>query len=61
MPRRPSIIPTVDIHLCLPTDVKAQIDLHLFSAAEGRIPRGAYSKFFEQLSREFFNNLKEPK
>lgn len=41
----------------LPEDVRAKLDIHLYSTVEGRIPVGAYSKFLSERVREFF----EPK
>ncbi len=52
--RPASIIPSERINLHLPADIKARLDLHLFSEVEGRIPKGAYTKFFEPLVRDFF-------
>ena len=44
-------------HASLPEDLKARLDLHLYSEIEGCIPRGALSNLMAQLVREFF----EPK
>lgn len=55
--RRPNAIPTEALNLRLPLDIKAKIDLHLFSEVEGRVPKGAYAKFFEGLAREFFTKV----
>lgn len=60
MARNPNIIRTVSLHTYIPEDLRAKMDLHLFSHVEGRIPLGAYSKFFEQLLRDFFAR-KEPR
>jgi len=48
------IIPSRSLHLHLPEDLQAQVDLRLFSEAENRIPKGAYQKFFSDLLREHF-------
>jgi hypothetical protein len=55
--RPAKLIPSERLGLYLPVDMKARIDLHLFSEVEGRVPSGAYSKFFEGLVREFFQSL----
>lgn len=52
--RRPAIIPAVKLTLVLPIDLRAQLDLHLFSDLEGRVPKGRYKEFFEERIREFF-------
>lgn len=57
--RPASVIPAVKFHIRLPVDVKVQLDLYLFSELEGRVPYGAYTKFFEERAREFFDRLKE--
>ncbi len=60
MPRPPAVIPAIPFQVRLPLDLKVELDAYLFSEAEGRIPYGAYTKFFENLTREFFLKLKEP-
>lgn len=55
--RPPNAIPSEPLNLRLPTDIKAKIDLHLFSEVEGRVPKGAYARFFESLAREFFQKV----
>jgi hypothetical protein len=52
--RPPKVIPSERINLHLPADIKARLDVHLFSDVEGRIPKGAYSVFFEDCTRKFF-------
>ena len=47
---RPSKLTTT-----LPEDVRAKLDLHLFSDLEGRIPKGAYQEFFLARIRDFFD------
>ncbi len=59
---RPSkLIPSERLGVYIPQDLKARIDLHLFSDVEGRVPSGAYSKFAEERFREFFRQLDEGK
>lgn len=38
----------------LPTDVRARLDLLLYSDLEARVPFGAYQTFFLNLLRSFF-------
>jgi hypothetical protein len=59
MPRPASINPKTPIHTWLPADLKARIDLYLYSEAEGRIPHAAHSNFFTQLALEFFERLEK--
>lgn len=54
MPRRPAVIPSSIINLALPADARTQLDLHLYSELEGRVPRGSYQRFFTERIREFF-------
>lgn len=59
--RPPNAIPTERINLHLPIDLKAQVDIHLFSDVEQRIPKGAYADFFGALARDFFSKAKQVK
>jgi hypothetical protein len=43
------------MHTTLPEDLMARLDLLLWSDFEGRVPKGAYQKFFEARMREFFS------
>ena len=45
------------IHVHLPEDVAARLELYLWSPGENRVPYGAMSKFFEERIREFFDSL----
>lgn len=54
MSQRPAVIPITFLNLQLPLDVRAKLDLHLFSELEGRVPKGAYQRFFLERLREFF-------
>lgn len=56
MPRQPNIVPTVQIELQLPLDLRTQLELHLFSELEGRVPYGQYTKFFIERLREYFSH-----
>lgn len=52
--RRPNIEPSVATNLHLPEAVRTRLDLILFSELEGRIPKGAYGRFFLERLQEFF-------
>jgi hypothetical protein len=54
MPRRPNIIRPVKLLISLPEDIHAKLVLHLYSEAEGRVPQGAYQKFFVERILQFF-------
>lgn len=53
MARRPNILRPTSLHLTLPEDLRVKLDLHLWSPAQGCIPRGAYNQFVGQLIRDF--------
>lgn len=53
--RRPNIIRPTRLNLALPEDIRAKLDLHLWSEAEMRVPHGAYQKFILGLLRDYFN------
>lgn len=57
MPRRPNIERPAQLCLRLPETVKARLDLFLMSEAEGRIPKGAYQRFFLDRINEFFSKI----
>jgi len=52
--RRPNIEPSVATNLHLPETVRTRLDLLLFSELEGRVPKGAYQRFFLERLQEFF-------
>lgn len=52
MSRRPNAIPSVMLNVALPLDVHTQMNLHLYSDLEGRVPQGAYQRFLVELIRE---------
>ena len=58
MSRRPNIRRPVPLHINLPEDIRAKLDLYLWSAVENRVPVGAYSKFFCERIREYFSSAK---
>lgn len=53
--RRPSPEPSISTNVSLSETLRTRIDLHLFSTVEGRVPKGAYQRFFTQLALDFFN------
>ncbi len=48
------IIPSVKLTLMLPADVMLKVNMHLFSQALGRVPKGAYQRLITDLLNEFF-------
>lgn len=56
MPRgRPPLAePSVSTNLHLPESMRTRLDLLLFSPLEGRVPKGAYQRFFLERLHEFF-------
>ena len=57
MPRRANIIRPVKLTINLPEDVRTKLDLLLFSQVEGRVPVGAYQRFFIDRINDYFNRL----
>lgn len=55
MARRPDIIQDSNINLRVPIDLRARLDLSLYSELESRVPHGAYTRFFTERLREFFS------
>jgi hypothetical protein len=53
--RPPNVLRPTKLTTNLPEDIRAQLDIHLFSTVEGRIPHGAYSKFLAERVKEFFD------
>lgn len=54
--RPPNVMRPSKIGIYLPEDLRAKLDLHLFSTLEGRIPHGAYSRFISDRIREYFDS-----
>lgn len=54
MPRPLNATSKVMFRAYLPIDLKAKLDLALFSPLEGKVPHGDYSAFFESRLREHF-------
>lgn len=53
--RKPNVEPSVATNLHLPESARTRLDLVLFSAVEGRVPKGAYQRFFLERLSEFFD------
>lgn len=51
MPRPRNVIPSSRTNLSIPEDLRAKLDLALWSEAEGRVPVGAYQTFFVSMLR----------
>ena len=52
MPRPRNPHPSVPLELAIPADLRARLDLYLYSEVEQRVPHGAYSAFILPLIRE---------
>lgn len=52
--RPQNILRPIKLTTYLPEDLRAQLDIHLYSEIEGRVPHGAYSQFLAERVREFF-------
>lgn len=59
MPPRPKPIRPSHLHVMIPEDLRARLDLYLWSNLEGRVPKGAYQKFISERIIEFFSTIKE--
>lgn len=59
MSRPPNILRPVSLHLMLPEDLYARLSIHLYSQAEGRVPKGSFQKFFCERITEFFNRSQD--
>jgi len=53
MPNRPQVDRPVKLNLGLPESEKAELDLMLWSSVEGRVPSGAYKRFFRERIYEY--------
>lgn len=49
-----NVIPTQKIHVTLPITLLTRLATELWSDAEGRVPFGAYMKFFSSLLEKYF-------
>jgi len=55
MPAPRNAIPSVRQEAWLPQDVYTKASLYLYSEVEGRVPKGAWKRFFTSLVRGFFD------
>jgi hypothetical protein len=53
VPRPPNIIRPVHLKTSLPEDLRAWLDLHLWSTTEMRVPHGAYQRLIIHLLTEY--------
>lgn len=51
MTRRSNVIPSIKMSLWVPEDLRARLDLILFSDLEGKVPFGAYTTFYAEMLR----------
>lgn len=57
-PGRPAqIIPSVSRHVRFQAPLMAELELHLFSGVEGKVPYGALSEFVGQACRELLDRV----
>lgn len=59
MPRARNITPSRKVTTMIPEDIMCEIDMLLFSGAEGRIPFGSYQKLFTHLLKGHLQRVKE--
>jgi len=52
--RKPNVIPSVQTNVSLPETWRTKVDLLLYSELEGRVPKGAYQRFFLERLHEYF-------
>lgn len=55
--RPAQVVPSVSRHIRLKAPLATELDLHLFSPIEGRVPYGALSEFIEQACRELLDKI----
>lgn len=54
MPRPKNLIPSTQLNVALPLPLFTRLALDLNSDLEGRVPHGAYSRFFSDLLRAHY-------
>lgn len=52
--RKPNVEPSLATNLHLPESARTRLDLLLYSPLEGRVPKGAYQRFFLERLSDFF-------
>jgi hypothetical protein len=60
MPQPKAIEPSRKLTLQMPPALMTRLELYLTSTAMGRVPKGAWSKFFCDRTEEFFARLATP-
>ena len=55
--RPPQVIKSVSRHVRFQSPLMAELELHLFSSVEGRVPYGALSEFLGQAARELLDRI----
>lgn len=53
MTRPPSVIPSTRLNLVLPREIRSQLDRYLYDIHQGKVPMGAYQRFFTQLIHDY--------
>lgn len=59
MARPKSLTPSEKIHISLRSDLSLRLQLFLTQPATGRVPPGAYAKFFNARVEEFFARVEQ--
>jgi len=57
VPRPANIIRSTKLNLCLPEDIRAWLDIHLWSDAELRVPLGSYQRLILSLLRKYRDEI----
>lgn len=57
MPRPANIMRPVHLKTSLPEDLRARLDLHLWSESEGRVPMGAYQRLIVRLLTQYLDQV----
>lgn len=59
MPRPPNILRPSRLTIALPEDLRAWLDLHLWSDSQLRVPQGAYSNLIIMLLRNYRKEIED--
>lgn len=54
MARQPNILRPIRLNTTFPEDIRAKLEIHLYSPLEGRVPKSAMQKFLLERIREYF-------
>jgi hypothetical protein len=57
MSGRPYVLRPIPLTTSLPEDVHAKLMLYLYSEAEGKVPKGAISRFLVERINEYFTKV----